>query len=56
MTEIERKINNILESAKRERKHDWGVYNTYKNQIDNLYLDADEYTRAIRILCNILEV
>lgn len=56
MTETEYKINNILKSAKRERKHDWGVYNTYKNQIDNLYLDADEYTRVIRTLCNILEV
>lgn len=56
MTEMERKINNILESAKRERKHDWGVYNTYRNQIDNLCLPADEYTRIIRSLCNILEV
>ena len=56
MTKIEYEINAILESAKRERKHDWGVYNAYRNQIDNLYLDADEYTRIIRILCNILEV
>lgn len=50
------KLYLLLEAAKRERKHDFTVYNIYWEEISSLNLSGKEYVGAVRALCSILEV
>lgn len=56
ITNKENDLENLLKAAKKERKGDWNVYSSYKNQIDSLMLTNNEYDDAIKKLCNILRV
>lgn len=56
MTNQDKELRYLLESAKLSSKGDLAVYSYYKSRIEELLLEPAQYQRAIRQLCKILKV
>ena len=50
------KLSNLFKAAETEKKGDYLIYGSYKNQLDNMNLSSEEYEKAVKKLCNILRV
>lgn len=56
MKSVEKRLEEILERAKRDRKGDYRIYQYYKRQIEDLLLDSTEFEAAVRQLADVLMV
>lgn len=51
-----KKLGVLLQSAGKEPKRDFNVYNAYRNQLDDLFLEQSLYDTVITELCKILNI
>lgn len=49
-------LETIFNAARLEPKGNYSAYNMYRNQIENLDLDAKEYQAAVKKLAKILKI